>query len=467
MMAIRNYSRFVLVAAALILATIPLFANGNKESGAAASSAGSATQATGPGGYPAYTGSKADLTMWAWTSNENFSIDAFQKQYPDITVKWSNIGGGTAEYTKVLTATSAGKGLPDVIMSEYTFAPQFMEFGTFQPINKWVPQSLYEKYFPAVTLKWTAMDGKIYGTPQDSGAMTMVYRKDIFDKYGLTVPKTWAEFQTDATKLHAADPSVTMTTFAKNWILWPMGVVWQAGGKLFDYANGKWYIDFTNPTAKKVINYWGDQIKAKTVAADMWWTADWYKELNDGKSATVISGGWFPEWLQLNAKGSSGLWRVATMPQWDASNPHNGEMGGSGFYVSSQSQNPEAAALFVLWLNSAKESLTYLHDKSQLPILWAKNFTDSLAPSLMQTEYPYFGGQKITEPSVQSLKEVDTAFTALPVMDFVQSSMQTEMQKAIDGTESWDQFLQNWQDNVVSFMKKQGFNNLVVGSLPN
>ena len=28
------------------------------------------------------------------------------------------------------------------------------------------------------------------------------------------------------------------------------------------------------------------------------------------------------------------------------------------------------------------------------------------------------------------------------------------------------QMLQNWQDNVVAFMKKQGFNNVVVGQLP-
>ncbi|MGO9412564.1 MAG: ABC transporter substrate-binding protein, partial [Spirochaetia bacterium] len=375
--------------------------------------------AQGPGGYPEYKGQPAEITMWAWTSNENYSIDLFQKAYPNITVKWTNAGNGGNEYAKVLTATSAGRGLPDVVMSEYTYAPQFMEYGSFQAMNTWVPESVYLKYYPAVTLKWTAMDGKIYGTPQDSGASTMVYRKDVFDRYGLTVPRTWADFAKQAAKLHAANPKITMLSFPQNWILGPLGLVWQAGGKLFDFANGKWYIDFTNPTAVKVFNFWGRLIKDKLVNADMWWNADWYKELDDGGSATVVSGGWFPEWLQLNSTTSSGKWRVALVPQWSLSDPQNGEMGGSGFYVGSQSKNAEAASLFVLWLNSQKDSLVQLHDKSQLPILWSKVFTDQVAPSLANIEYPYFGGQKITPVSVEAMKQVKTAFTALPIMDYV------------------------------------------------
>jgi len=426
--------------------------------------------AAGPDGYPAYSGPPAELTMWAWTSNENYSIDLFQKAYPNIKIKWTNVGGGGEEYAKILTATSAGSGLPDIIMSEYTYAPEFIQFGSFQPINKWVPESTYLNYFPKVTLKWTAQDGKIYGTPQDSGASTMVYRKDIFDKYGLTVPKTWAEFATMAEKLHKANPKIQPISLSSNWVLIPLGLAWQAGGKMFEYADGKWYINFTNPTVTKVFSYWGKLIKDGVVTPDMWWNADWYKELTDGGAATVVSGGWFPEWLQLNSPDSKGKWRVALVPQWDASKPMNGEMGGSGFYVSSQSKNPEAAALFVLWLNSHKDSILQLHDKAQLPVLWANSFINGLGPSLANQEYPYFGGQKITPVSLEAMNQVakndGNAFTALPVMDYVGSSYQTEFKKVTDGQEDIPTFLKNWQDAVVAFMAKQGFSNVVVGQLP-
>ncbi|HBE79330.1 MAG TPA: hypothetical protein DDW65_16385, partial [Firmicutes bacterium] len=263
--------------------------------------------------YPAYKGKPVTITMWAWTSNENYSIDEFQKVYPTIKVKWDNLD---VHYQKVITATTAGKGLPDVIMSEYTFAPQFMDLGSFQPINKWVPESLYKSFFPEASLKWTSLDGKIYGTPQDSGAITMVYRKDIFDKYGLKVPTTWDEFAEQAVKLHNANPNIAFTTIPMNWVLWPMGMVWQAGGRMFDYSNKQWYLDITNPTSAKVFNYWSDLLEKKAVKLDMWWSADWYKGLNDGETATVLCGAWYPEWLQLNSPKTKGLWRVALPPQW-------------------------------------------------------------------------------------------------------------------------------------------------------
>jgi multiple sugar transport system substrate-binding protein len=461
-----NCKRFWLIVAVtatvMVFAAQGAFAGGSSES--ATTGGGTAAAAgTGPGGYPAYTGPPVELTEWAWTSNENFSNDLFTKAYPNITIKWTNNG---VPYPQLQTATAAGTGLPDVIMSEYTYAPQFMTSGTFQEINKWVPENLYLKYYPKVTLKWTSMDGKIYGTPQDSGAATMVYRKDIFDKYGLTVPKTWADFEAVAKKLHADNPGITALSFPGNFVLGPIGLVAQAGGKLFDYSNGKWYIDFTNPTAMKVFTFWGRMIREGLVNADNWWNADWYKELTDGKAAMVVSGAWFPEWLQLNVKVPDGTWRVATLPQWDPSNPMNGEIGGSGFYVSSQTKNPEAAALFVLWLNSAKESEVQLHDKSQLPVLWSNTFLNDLAPQLATQQYPYFGGQAVTPVSVEAVKQVKSAFTTVPIMSFVSSSYNEEMQKFVKGQEDINTFVKNWQDGVVAFMKKQGFNNLVVGSLP-
>ena len=88
---------FLVLTAAALLAAMPLFAGGSKESSSTGASSGkiTASMTSGPEGYPAYNGPQADITMWAWTSNENYSIDLFQKLYPNITVKWSNLGGGT------------------------------------------------------------------------------------------------------------------------------------------------------------------------------------------------------------------------------------------------------------------------------------------------------------------------------------------------------------------------------------
>jgi len=89
-----------------------------------------------------------------------------------------------------------------------------------------------------------------------------------------------------------------------------------------------------------------------------------------------------------------------------------------------------------------------------------------LAPELANVQYPYFGQQKITPVSVESMKLVNTAFTALPVMNYVSSSHNEETLKFVSGGEDAATYLKNWEANVIEFMKKQGFNNLIVGKLP-
>ena len=64
------------------------------------------------------------------------------------------------------------------------------------------------------------------------------------------------------------------------------------------------------------------------------------------------------------------------------------------------------------------------------------------------------------------MRQIKTAFTAIPIMDYVSSSYNDEFQKFLTGSEDITTFVKNWQDNVLAFMKKQGFNNLVVGKMP-
>ena len=155
--------------------------------------------------YPEYTGQPTTITMWAWTSNENYSIEEFEKVYPDIKVVWEDFG---VHYEKAQTALAAGSGLPDVLMVEYSFAPEYMDLGAFQPINKWPDEETFVKLYGEQALGWASLDGEIYGTPQDSGAIALFYRQDLFDQYGLEVPTTWDDFAAQARKFKAAAPDL-------------------------------------------------------------------------------------------------------------------------------------------------------------------------------------------------------------------------------------------------------------------
>lgn len=410
--------------------------------------------------YPEYTGEPTTITMWAWTSNEDYSIAEFEKAYPDIKVDWENFG---VHYDKAQTALAAGSGLPDVLMVEYTYASQYMDLGAFQPINDWLDEENFIELFGEPALKWCALDGEIYGTPQDSGALALFYRQDIFEKYGLKLPETWEEFGEQAQKLHDQNPGINFVSVPMDF--WWLAPVWQAGATLFDYADGTWYLHFTNPDAQKVFDTWGEWIDNGVINLDMWWTPDWYNAIDEGNIASVMIGAWFAEWLKYNAPDSAGNWRVALPPQWDPDHPHNGVTGGSGFFVTSHSRNPEAAAIFVAWLNSHEKSLKALHEYSNLPVMVSPKFKDVSEEIAGPDEF--FGNQNIATVLLEAHNMVDTAFVHVPVMSNVADSISQLMQDYVDGNiEHFADILGLWEKSVVGTMDEFGFDNVEVGKLP-
>ncbi len=408
--------------------------------------------------YPKYTGGPVTLTVWSWVPNIQDSIDLFEKAYPDIKINLVNVGGAGPTYSKLLSSTTSGAGLPDVTQIEYTFLPQFIDYGTVRNISQWVSQ--YKDLFPAWAWESVSRDGKVYGIPQDGGALAYFYRKDIFDKYGLTVPKTWSEFEQEAIALHSKDPNVYIADFEENYFMLFAALVWQDGATMFDYKNGNYYVDFTNPTAMKLINFWGNLINKGVVPADFAWSSDWYNFIAKGNLAAFISGAWMPTFLTDLAKTSAGEWRVALLPQWNPEEPQNGNVGGSAFCVTTQSKHPEAAALFALWINSQPDSVKDLYVDS---MLWPVANAFSGEINELDTPNAFFGGQKIMGVLNQAAQQVKFYFGWLPVMNYVQSEFQTQVVNAASGKQSWEDVLKNMQTKVVSFMKTQGYNNIIVG----
>lgn len=412
--------------------------------------------------YPEYTGKPTTITMWAWTSNENYSIEEFEKVYPTIKVEWEDFG---VHYEKAQTALAAGTGLPDVLMVEYSFAPQYMDLGAFQPINRWLDEETFIELYGEEALGWCAMDGVIYGTPQDSGAIAFFYRQDLFDKYGIEVPVTWEDFATQARKFRQAAPELQFNGPPLGYALWWVGLVWQSGAKMFDYHDGNWYIDFTNPKAEEVFEFWGELIDEGTIELQMWWNADWYNSLNMGTTATVLNGSWFAEWLRYNAPDSEGQWRVMAPPNFDPANPHNGMLGGSGFYVTEHSQNPEAAAIFVNWLNSHPDSLRALNKYSNLPVMVSSRYEEILDE--LAVEDSFFGGQVIVETLWDGHNLIDTTFVGLPIWSNLDSALSLLLQDYVDGKiERFADILPMWEQQVIDTMKEFGYFNVIVGELP-
>ncbi len=206
--------RLAFVAFALILMA-PLAACGGS------SNPGSGSTSTGP----------VTLTYWAWIPNMDKQVALFNQSHPNIHVNVVNVGAGPLEYNKLYTAIKAHNP-PDVSEVEFQLLPTFETTGGLLDIAPYGAASVKDK-FPAWMWTQVTNGSSIYAVPQDSGPMSMFYRADIFKKYNLPVPTTWAQYADDAAKLHAANPNDYITDFPPKNPGQFSGFAWQAGAHWF------------------------------------------------------------------------------------------------------------------------------------------------------------------------------------------------------------------------------------------
>ncbi len=415
-----------------------------------ACSSGSPTSSSSSSDVEAALKKGGTITYWSWTPSAQAQVAAFEKAYPKVTVKLVNAGTNTTEYTKLQNAVKAGSGAPDVAQVEYYAISQFALGKALVDLKQYGFDSLKSDYTPG---PWNAVNvgGQLVGLPQDSGPMALFYNKTVFDKYGLTVPKTWDEYVADAKKLHAADPTKYITSdtgdpgFATS-------MIWQAGGRPFSASGSDVSINLQDDGTKKWTSTWNQLVQDKLLSSIPGWSDDWFKALGNGTIATLVTGAWMPGVLESSVKDASGQWRVAPTPTYDG-NATNSENGGGAQVVMKQSKNQALAAGFLKWLNNDPESIKVFLASGGFP----STTKDLNSSDFLASAPAYFGGQKINEVLVQGAKDVQTGWQYLPYQVYANSIFGDTVGQSYSSNGDLNTGLQAWQKSLVDYGNQQGF----------
>ncbi|WP_020397084.1 ABC transporter substrate-binding protein [Thiolinea disciformis] len=110
---------------------------------------------------------------------------------------------------------SAGNADVDVYQTDVIWAPQLAD--QFVDLTE-ATKDVIKDHFPSIVESQT-VDGKLVAMPLFTDAPALYYRKDLLEKYGASVPKTWEELTTTAKKVQEGERA------AGNKDLW--GFVWQ------------------------------------------------------------------------------------------------------------------------------------------------------------------------------------------------------------------------------------------------
>lgn len=146
------------------------------------------------------------VTLWSWRTEDQAAMrtifDSFEAANPDIKVDLQFTPD--ADYqNRLATALRGGKG-PDIAqLKAYGELQPLVDAGYLVALNDLVP-ALSE--FPETATGGVVgvADGKYYGVPYSVPVLGVFYNTELFDKNGITVPTTYAEFKAAAEKLKSA-----------------------------------------------------------------------------------------------------------------------------------------------------------------------------------------------------------------------------------------------------------------------
>ncbi len=284
----RQHGRATAIAGVALAALVAAGCSSGGSSSSTASGGSSSSSSTSASG----SAQKVTLTFWTWVPNMDKIVATWNQAHPDIQVQVQTQSAGDPYLTKLLAAAKGGNP-PDVAQVEYQVLPTLVSNNYLADISKY--DDNLKSDFPAGNWNQVTLGGSsLYGVPQDAAPMALFYRTDLFKKYGLTVPTTWAQFSADATKLHKEAPGVYLSTFSAVDPGEFAGLAQQAGAQWWSASGTSWSVGIDSAASQKVMSYWQGLIASGGVNNQPQWTAAWNKGMNDGQYIGWVSDVWAP-----------------------------------------------------------------------------------------------------------------------------------------------------------------------------
>ncbi|QTE28999.1 ABC transporter substrate-binding protein [Pengzhenrongella sicca] len=395
-------------------------------------------------------GEPVTLEYWAWAPGSQAEVDAFNTSHPDIQVKYTDAGGGETSSAKLVTALRAGNA-PDLALVENTSLPRMIVADVPLDITEYVTD--IQDKFAAGTWAQTTFEGRTFGVPQDIGPMALVYREDIFAKYGVEAPVTWEDYRNAAATIKAQDPTLTMASLSTDGWGWYAPVAAQAGEDWWSLDGDTWTVNIDGAKSREVMDFFQGMYDDGLITADPILTPTYNQQLNDGTMLSWPSAAWAPGVIMGVAPSTAGKWALAPLPRWDADDPTVSFQGGSSIVVTSTSEHPEEAAEFAKWLNASEEgSEMILNVQNGYPAaLYGQEVaTEQDPPALMPQQTDYY-------EVVAEISKNTRPVTWGPNTDVAAAAFTDAMNAAVQNGTSWADALTATQEAVVADMEEQGF----------
>ncbi|TDD11926.1 sugar ABC transporter substrate-binding protein [Nonomuraea deserti] len=391
------------------------------------------------------------LTFWAWVPGMDKAVELFNRTHDDVQVTLDNIPPGPkGGYAKMHAAVLAGDA-PCLAQMEFQELPSFLLNVELTDLNPYLTDA-DRADFQQNTWDLVTYEGGTYAVPQATGPMALYYRADLFDKWGIEVPKTWAEYREAAARVREADPDAYVTNFPANDTSPFISLAWQAGTPWFDTRGGVWNAKMTSQETLKVADYWQGMIKDGLVKVSPHFAPGWYKDLASGHLVAIPLAQWAEAILAANAPDTAGKWRAAPLPQWEAGGKASASNGGSSTALLRGCEHPREAVEFALWINRDPRSVAMLIESGYG---WPAAIDGMSSPSLTKPS-AFLGGQRTDQLFTESSSQVPRGWVWWPGYEETRQRLNDSFPRALAGEGTFASALRAAQTQVVEQLREKG-----------
>lgn len=407
-------------------------------------SSSSSPAETRPAGEP------VTIEYWGAAIGQEKSVAIFNAAHKDVQIKYTQISAGSAGgYSKMLNAVQAGNA-PCLGQISFDTIPSFAASGSLEDITKYAEGSK-DQYSP-VAWQLSSLGGNVYGIPVGLGPMALYYRADLFQQYGIEVPKTWDEFQADAEKVKAKDPAAYLATFPLN--TYDLGALsQQAGAQWFSTADDAWKVSLNDDPSKKVAKYWQGLADKKLVVPEPAFDQAWYTNLQSGRILSYVSAAWTGALLEKNAPGLKGKMAVAPMPQWKEGEKVSGNRGGGSVSVLKGCKNPKEATEAAVWMTTNAESVTSLINDTGI---YPAAISGQKLPALTAGSDFFINSDKTAEIFSTAASNIPEQWVWGPNMTSLQPKLNDGLKVIGSGQGTISELLDTLQKSTIADLKSQG-----------
>jgi sorbitol/mannitol transport system substrate-binding protein len=417
--------------------------------------------------FPAY----AETTLTIATVNNGQMIqmqkltDDFAKANPDIKLNWVTLEENVLRQ-KVTTDIATKGGQYDVLTIGTYEVPIWGKKGWLVSLDKLGSDYNVDDLIPSIR-SGLSVDGKLYAAPFYGESSFTMYRKDLMEKAGLTMPEspTWA-FVADAAK-KMTDPAAGVYGIClrgkPGWgenIAFLSSAANSFGARWFDE---KWQPQFNGPEWKKTLSFYVDLMK---VAGPPGASANGFNE-----NLALFNGGKCGMWIDATSAGQFVVGKDSKVADkvGFAMAPNDG-LGKDANWLWAWSLAVPAGSSKI---DAAEKFISWATNKHYLDLVAAKDGWESVPPGTRTSLYKnpeYLKAASFAELTMKSMDAADplhptvkpvpytgVQFVAIPEFQGIGTEVGQDFSAALAGTISVDAALAKAQASTEATMKKGGY----------